>query len=114
MFPFIQCQCFDKKGCLLTVKIQHCLKMRVLFGPEISFLGEFLDFENERMHPPKFRIGWSPSNAPLASQKYLDNLLLILLLFIIIIIIVIIFIIIIIIFIIITCYMYMYVGRLRR
>ena len=30
------------------------IKIRVLFGPEISALGVFLNFDNERMHPPLF------------------------------------------------------------
>ena len=35
-------------------KSQRFLKIRVLFWPEISVIGVFLNFDNERMHPPKY------------------------------------------------------------
>ena len=49
MFPFIQCQCFDK--------------IRVLFWSQISALGVFFYFDNERMRPlntkvPDFNHYW--------------------------------------------------------
>ena len=50
---FIQCQCFDKRRvCLFSGKNQRFMKIRVLFWPEISALGVFFNFDNERMHPP--------------------------------------------------------------
>ena len=53
MFPFIQCQCFDKRrGVYLVERNQRFIKIRVLFWPEISALGVFLNFDNERMRPP--------------------------------------------------------------
>ena len=43
MFPFIQCQCFDKRrGVYLVEKVGVFIKIRVLFWPEISALGVFL------------------------------------------------------------------------
>ena len=52
MFPFIQCQFFDKRrGVFFTGKSQLLKKIRVLFWPDISALGVFLNFDNERMHP---------------------------------------------------------------
>ena len=51
MFPFIQCQCFDKRRGVFLVEKKRFLKIRVLFWPEISVLGVFLNFDNERMHP---------------------------------------------------------------
>ena len=35
-------------------KNQRFIKIRVLFWPEISALGVFFNFDNERMHPPKY------------------------------------------------------------
>ena len=35
-------------------KISVLIKIRVLFWPEISALREFLNFDNERMRPPKY------------------------------------------------------------
>ena len=45
-----------KKGCLFTGKSQ-CFKkkIRVLFWPEISDLGLFSDYDNDRMYPPEYR-----------------------------------------------------------
>ena len=61
MFPFIQCQCFDKgRGVYLVEKGSVFIKIRVLFGPEISALGVYFNFDNERMRPPKY-----PSAPPL-------------------------------------------------
>ena len=55
MFPFIRCQCFDKRRCVYLVeKIRRFIKIRVLFWPEISALGVFFNFDNERMRPPKY------------------------------------------------------------
>ena len=50
---------WQKKGCLLSGKNQRFIKIRVLFWPEISALGVFFNFDNERMHPPKY-----PSDPP--------------------------------------------------
>ena len=53
VFPFIQCQCFDKRrGDFFTGKVSVSFKLRVLFCPKISALGLFLNFDNERMYPP--------------------------------------------------------------
>ena len=53
--PFNQCQCFDKRrGVFLVEKVSVFIKIRVLFWPEISALGVFLNFDNERMRPPKY------------------------------------------------------------
>ena len=41
----------QKKGCLFSGKNQRFIKIRVLFWPEISALGVFFNFDNERMHP---------------------------------------------------------------
>ena len=55
MFPFIQCQCFDKRrGVYLVEKVSVFTKIRVLFWSEISALGVFFNFDNERMRPPKY------------------------------------------------------------
>ena len=55
VFPFIQCQCFDKRrGVYFVEKISVSLKIRVLFWPEISALGVFFYFDNECMGPPKY------------------------------------------------------------
>ena len=55
MFPFIQCQCFDKRrGVYLVEKVSVFIKIRVHFWPEISALGVFFNFDNERMRPPKY------------------------------------------------------------
>ena len=55
MFPFIQCQSFDKRrGVYLVEKVSVFIKIRVLFWPKISALGVFFNFDNERMHPPKY------------------------------------------------------------
>ena len=35
-------------------KVSVFSKIRVLFWPEISALGVFLNFDNERMRPPKY------------------------------------------------------------
>ena len=35
-------------------KIRVSIKIRVLFWPEISALGVLFNFDNERMHPPKY------------------------------------------------------------
>ena len=35
-------------------KVSVFVKIRVLFWPEISALGVFLNFDNERMRPPKY------------------------------------------------------------
>ena len=53
MFPFIQCQCFDKRrGVYLLEKVSVFIKIRVLFWPEISALGVFFNFDNECMRHP--------------------------------------------------------------
>ena len=55
VFPLIRCQCFDKRrGVYLLEKVSVFVKLRVLFWPEISALGVFLDFDNERMGPPLY------------------------------------------------------------
>ena len=55
VFPFIQCQCFDKRrGVFFSWKKQRFIKIRVFFLPEISALGVFFNFDNEHMHPPKY------------------------------------------------------------
>ena len=55
MFPFIQCQCFDKRrGVYLVGKNQRFIKIRVLFWREISALGVVFNFDNERMRTPKY------------------------------------------------------------
>ena len=52
MFPFIECQCFVKRrGVYLVEKVSVFIKVRVLFWPEISALGVFFNFDNERMRP---------------------------------------------------------------
>ena len=48
-----------KKGCLFSRKNQRYIKIRVLFWQEISALGVFFNFDNERMRPPKY-----PSDPP--------------------------------------------------
>ena len=35
-------------------KVSVFIKIRVLFWPEISALGVFFNFDNERMRPPKY------------------------------------------------------------
>ena len=63
MFPFIQCQCFDKRrGAYLLGKVSVFIKIRVLFWSEISALGVFLNFDNERMRPLNTKVppGTSP------------------------------------------------------
>ena len=66
MFPFIQCQCFDKRrGVYLVEKVSVFIKIRVLFWPEISALGVFFNFDNERMRPPKY-----PSAPPRAEKPF--------------------------------------------
>ena len=53
MFPFIQCQCSDKRrGVYLLEKVSVFIKIRVLFWPEISALGVFFNFENADAPPP--------------------------------------------------------------
>ena len=50
VLPFIQCQCFDKRrGVYLVEKVNVFIKIRMLFWPEISALGVFLNFVNECM-----------------------------------------------------------------
>ena len=52
VFLLIQCQCFDKRrGVYLLEKVSVFIKIRVLFWPEISALGVFLNFDNECMRP---------------------------------------------------------------
>ena len=64
MFPFNQCQCFDKRrGVFLVEKVSVFIKIRVLFWPEISALGVFLNFDNERMRPPKYPSAPPPPGA---------------------------------------------------
>ena len=46
---------WQKKGCLFSGKNQRFIKIRVLFWPEIRALGVFFNFDNERMHPPKYQ-----------------------------------------------------------
>ena len=42
VFPFIQCQCFDKRrGVYLLEKVSVFIKIRVIFWPVISALGVF-------------------------------------------------------------------------
>ena len=55
---------WQKKGCLFSGKNQRFIKIRVLFWPEISALGVFFNFDNERMHPPKY-----PSDPPGMSRS---------------------------------------------
>ena len=38
----------------LVEKVSVFIKIRVLFWPEISALGVFFNFDNERMRPPKY------------------------------------------------------------
>ena len=55
MFPFIQCQRFDKRrGVYLLEKVSVFIEIRVLLWQEISALGVFLNFDNERMRPPLY------------------------------------------------------------
>ena len=72
MFPFIQCQCFDKRrGVYLVEKVSVFTKIRVLFWSEISALGVFFYFDNERMRPPEYPSappGGNPSNQMLAKE----------------------------------------------
>ena len=42
----------------LVGKNQRFIKIRVLFWPEISATGVFFNFDNERMHPPKYPNTW--------------------------------------------------------
>ena len=57
VFPFIQCQCFDKRrGVYLVKKVSVFIKIRVLFWPEISAVGVFFNIDNERMRPPKYPL----------------------------------------------------------
>ena len=57
VFPFIQCQWFDKgRGVYLVEKVSVLIKTRVLFWPEISALRVFLNFDNKRMRPLKTRV----------------------------------------------------------
>ena len=52
MFSFIQCQCSDKRrGVYLLEKVSVFIKIRVLFWPEISALGVFLNFDNAGAPP---------------------------------------------------------------
>ena len=45
VFPFIECQCFDKEGVfILWKKTAFFIEIRVLFWPEISALGVFFNF----------------------------------------------------------------------
>ena len=43
-----------KEGVFFYWKKSAFKKIRVLFWPEISALGVFLNFDNERMYPPKY------------------------------------------------------------
>ena len=61
VFPFIQCQCFDKRrGDFFTGKSQRFFLIRVFFWPEISALGESFNFDNERMYPPIYQSAPTP------------------------------------------------------
>ena len=46
-------------------KVSVFIKMRVLFWPEISALGVFFNFDNERIRPPKYQ-----SDSPGMNTKY--------------------------------------------
>ena len=51
----VQCQCFDKRGVVFYWwKNSTFKRIRVIFWPEIGTLGVFLNFDNERMYPPKY------------------------------------------------------------
>ena len=68
MFPFIQCQCFDKRrGVYFVEKVSVFIKIRMLFWPEISALGVFFNFDNERMRPPQY-----PSAPPPGDERTED------------------------------------------
>ena len=46
---------FDKRrGVYILENVSVFIIIRVLFWPEISALGVFLNFDNERMRPPKY------------------------------------------------------------
>ena len=62
----MQCQCFDKRrGVYLVGKVSlSFIKIRVLFWPEISAYGVFFNFDNERMHPPKYPSAPPPPPPP--------------------------------------------------
>ena len=48
-------------------------KIRVLFWPEISALGVFLNFDNERMHPPKYVSDPPPPGSILNLYRHSNN-----------------------------------------
>ena len=52
------------KGCLFSGKNQRFIKIRVLFWPEISALGVFLNFDNERMRPLNTQVPPPPPPPP--------------------------------------------------
>ena len=62
-----------KEGVLFSGKSQRFLKIRVLFWPEISALGVFLNFDNERMHPPKYLSDPPGTNACHVPQNALQH-----------------------------------------
>ena len=65
MFPFTQCQCFDKRrGVYLVEKVSVFIKIRVLFWLEISALGVLFYFDNERMRPSKYPSAYPPLPTP--------------------------------------------------
>ena len=54
-----ECQCFvERRGVYLLEKVSVFIKIRVLFWPEISALGVFLNFDNERMPPTSILRVW--------------------------------------------------------
>ena len=61
--PVIQCQCFDKRRGVFYWKKSAFLKIRVLFWPEISILGVYLNFDNKRMYPPPPKYRSAPPHA---------------------------------------------------
>ena len=65
VFPFIQCQCFDKRrGVYSLEKVSVFIEIRVLFWEEISALGVFFNFDNERMRPPLYLSAPPPPPPP--------------------------------------------------
>ena len=63
---------WSKKGCLFRGKNQRFIKIRVLFWPEISALGVFFNFDNERMHPPKYPSA-PPPPPPRAFYEFAES-----------------------------------------
>ena len=67
MFPFIQCQCVDKRrGVYLLENVSVFIEIRVLFWTEISALGVFLNLItgvcaplNTQVPPPPPWLGCS-------------------------------------------------------